>query len=100
MAETAGVRMRAFIDLHEDKAKEMQRLVYEYVKEMKDMLSDPQQAAKTDTTIRLSAEEFPILPDVKILEQCNKKQAAAIMDQYIKHHYRKLCRKCSAVPEC
>jgi hypothetical protein len=100
MAEMAGIRMRPFTEIHEDKANEMQRLIYEYVKEMKNITSDPQTAAKTDTTIRLSAEEFPILPDIKVLENCNQKQAAAILDQYIKHHYRKLCRACAAVPEC
>lgn len=97
MAEKAGVRYRPFKDIHEDKTKEMQRLVYEYVKGMKEMVNhvsggtDP--TAPTDKTIKLNEAEFPILPDIKVLDQCDKTEAASIMDEYIKHHYRELCRQ-------
>lgn len=96
MAETAGVRYRPFTDVQEDKTKEMQRLVLEYVKTLKEITThvptstepvNPQAA----TTIRLNEDEFPILPDIKILQQCNRDDSEDILSRYIKQHYRESC---------
>jgi hypothetical protein len=87
-----------FEEKHEHQVTEMKRLLYLYVKGLRDMLNpsnsvNATQSAPTakNPNLIIAPGGFPMVPASFNPAGCSKRQLEKLIRQYLSDHYRKFC---------
>ena len=91
IARTMGVQMETFISRQKEKIDELKRLLMNYAKEVRQMVSINQQTANTesakDPEVRLLNLGYPLMPTTIVFNDEVKGDLDKILQSYLECHY-------------